>query len=326
MTSRLAPRLAALGVLPALALSACSDSGTDAAAETAPSEDVTVQTYFGGEVTVPGDPAEIVVLDFAALDTIDHLGLGERVVGVAAGATPMPDYLSSYADTAENVGDIFEPDFEAINALDPDLIIAGARSQPKVEELSDIAPTLDLTFEWGSEEFLESLETNTTAVGQIFGLETEVESILADLDAAAGEVAAAAADDGKGLVILTSAGEVSAYGLDAEDHLGRFDVVYEEMGVEPADTQGAIETHGDVVSFEYLADLDPDLLYVIDRDAAIGQEGESAQQVLDNDLVNGTSAAENGDIAYVDSAKWYLAFGGLTSYEAMIADVGSLVE
>src|SRR5690606_25154325 len=124
----------------------------------APAE-ITVATYHGGEVAVPFDPESVVVLDFAALDTIDHLGLGDRVVGIPSG-TAVPPYLASYADRAANVGTLFEPDFEAINALEPDLIVAGGRSQPVVGELAEIAPTIDVTFEWGSEPFLESLTVN----------------------------------------------------------------------------------------------------------------------------------------------------------------------
>ncbi len=283
--------------------------------------EVAVTTYYGDETTVPYLPETLVVLDFAALDTLDHLGLGDRVVGVPSG-TAMPPHLAAYADSADNVGTLFEPDFEAINALEPDLIVAGGRSQAVVPELTEIAPTIDLTFEWGTEPFWDSLVTNTTVVGQIFGVETAVADAIAALERSAADVAERAPDAGTGLVILTSGGEVSAYGPDPA---GRFDLVYDLLGVTPAVEQVAIDTHGDAISFEFLAETDPDMLFVLDRDAAIGAEGDSAQAILDNDLVNSTSAARNDRIAYVDTAKWYLSFGGLTSIGTMIDEVGSLV-
>ena len=64
----------------------------------------------------------------------------------------------------------------------------------------------------------------------------------------------------------------------------------------------------------------------LDRDAAIGAEGESAQQLLNNDLVNGTTAATSGRIAYVVPENWYLAFCGLTATAAVYAEVAALVE
>ena len=62
-----------------------------------------------------------------------------------------------------------------------------------------------------------------------------------------------------------------------------------------------------------IAEVDPDWILVIDRGAAIGQEGEAAQATLDNPLVAGTKAAQNGQILYLDSAPLYLAGGGIRS-------------
>jgi len=48
-------------------------------------ETVTVTSLNGAgesvEVTVPYDPQRIVVVDMAALDILDNLGLGDRIVG-----------------------------------------------------------------------------------------------------------------------------------------------------------------------------------------------------------------------------------------------------
>lgn len=305
--------------------SADDTTTTDTAATTSTTEgsptEVTVETYYGGEDTVPFNPARVVVLDYAVLDTLDYLGLGDRVVGIPAG-TPPPGYLSAYAEL-ENVGNLFEFDMEAINALEPDLIIVGGRSYGMEEDMEAIAPAVDITFEWGSDTFLESLQMNTTAIGKIFGVEEQAQEALDQVDAAAADVAAQAADDGTGLVILTSGGEVSAYGPDPE---GRFDLVYNVLGITPAAEQVAIDTHGDAVSFEFIADTNPDILIVLDRDSAIGAEGASAAEILDNELVNGTNASQNGKILYVDTAKWYLAFGGLNSITTMIEEVDSVVD
>ncbi|QYJ02797.1 ABC transporter substrate-binding protein [Nocardioides panacisoli] len=305
-----------------LLLAACgSASGSDDAADAA-GEEVTVTTTHGGETTVPLDPEKVVVFDYAALDTIDALGFGDRVVGIPS-ATPAPDYLAGYEESAENVGNLFEPDFEAINALEPDLIVAGGRSQAVVADLADIAPTIDVTMDWGSQPFLDSLQTNTVALGQVFGVEDEATAALDQLNQRAGEVSAAAQDDGTGLVVMTSGGELSAYGPSEE---GRYDFVYNVLGVQPAADQVAIDTHGDAISFEFLAETDPEMMIVLDRDAAIGAEGESAAAILDNDLVNSTTAATDDQVVYADTAKWYLSFGGLSAMETIVDEVGSLVE
>lgn len=327
-------RLPALLAAAAVTLAACasdteSEESADAAAqdldavveettEEAPTE-VTVSTAQG-EVAVPFQPERVIVVEHGILDTIDTLGAGEAVVGIPHHA--VPSYLSDYTTSTENTGTLFEPDYEAINAAEPDLIIVGGRSAATLPEMEAIAPTIDLSFGWGSEAFLASFETNTTAIGAIFGLEDEAAAALAEVQSGAQAVAADAAGEGAGLVLMTSAGEVSAYGPSEE---GRFDFVYNLLGITPAIDQVAIDEHGDAISFEFISELDPALLVVLDRDAAIGEAGESAQAVLDNDLVNGTTAAQNGDVLYVDTEKWYLSFGGLTAVGTIIDEVGTLV-
>ena len=77
---------------------------------------------------------------------------------------------------------------------------------------------------------------------------------------------------------------------------------------------------------EAIAAADPDRLFVLDRDTAIGQSGgEAAQQVLDNELVDGTTAAQQDRITYVDSAGWYLVGFGLNNFPAMIGEVQDAV-
>ncbi|WP_430868239.1 siderophore ABC transporter substrate-binding protein [Demequina aurantiaca] len=317
----------------AITLAACSSADDDTAASTdassaspssvaassaaaAPTE-VSVQTYQG-EVTVPANPQTVVVFEHGILDTIDALGAGDAVAGIPHHA--VPSYLSDYTTPTANTGTLFEPDYEAINALEPDLIIVGGRSAATLPEMEKIAPTIDLSFDWETDAFQTSLQNNTTTLGAIFGKEAEASAALTDVAEQSAAINAAAADAGKGLVVMTSAGEVSAYGPGS-----RFDFVYNLLGIEPAADQVAIDDHGDAISFEFIAQTDPDVLIVLDRDAAIGEEGDSAQAVLDNDLVNGTAAVTNDKVAYVDTEKWYLSFGGLTALQGIFDDMNTVV-
>ena len=120
---------------------------------------------------------------------------------------------------------------------------------------------------------------------------------------------------------MTNAGEVSAYGPDT-----RFGLVHRELGLTPTDEGLTAADHGDAVSFEYIADKDPDILLVLDRDAAIGESGTAAEQVLDNELVRGTTAWQNDDVHYLDSTVWYIAPNGLPSVEQMVEEVAAAVE
>ncbi|TYP81317.1 siderophore ABC transporter substrate-binding protein [Blastococcus xanthinilyticus] len=309
----------ALPLSAVLALSACGgEDSASAAGEGAASSgaaEVTV-SHAQGETTVPVDPETVVVFDVGALSTLDSLDVD--VTGVPEAA--YPESLEKYAgDEYTKVGSLFEPDYEAVNALEPDLIIVGGRSAAAYPQLAEIAPTIDLTVD--NADFLESFEERVTSLAEVFGEEDAVADRLAALDERVAEVKAAAADAGTGLFVMTNAGELAAYGPDT-----RFGMVYDELGVTPADENLTAADHGDAISFEYLAEKNPDMLFVLDRDAAIGQSGTAAEQVLDNELVAATSAAEDDEIHYLDSSVWYIAPTGLPSVESMVEEIAAAVE
>lgn len=308
MIRPLAPPTLAL-VVAAGALTGC---GNDASATAVEGPSVTV-SHAQGETEVPLDPQRVITFDIGTLDTID--ALGGDVTGVPQEF--VPEFLEQYtSEDYVNAGTLFEPDFEAVNEAEPDLIIVGGRSAEAYEDLSDIAPTIDLTVD--STDFLNSFREQTETLGTIFEAEKEAERALADIEGRVEQVKQRASRIGTGLVVLTTGGEVSAYGSGS-----RFgNVIHDALGVEPADTDIDADTHGEAVSFEYIAETDPDWLFVVDRDVATGEsEGGAAEQVLDNDLVARSTAWQKDQIVYLDPVRWYIVGSGLSSVEAMVAQL-----
>lgn len=296
-------------------VTACGGGSAADAGSSGGGESVTID-HAQGSTTLDGTPEKVVVFDLGVLETLDALGV-DSVVGVPEVAN-LPERLKKYgSDDYAKVGSLKEPDFEQVNALDPDLIIVAARSAAVYGELSEIAPTADLSVD--TTDFLASATERIKTLGTLFGQEDAVNDRLDTLATEAEEVKASSTDR-TGLVVLTTGGKMSAYGPGS-----RFGIVYDDLGVEPAVDGLSAETHGDAISAEFIADADPDLLYVIDRDSAIGESGESAKQVLDNALVNGTAAARNDGIVYLDPSVWYLTSNGLNSLESMVTAVGDSV-
>ncbi len=271
-------------------------------------QEVQIETY-SGPVTVAATPEKVIALDLAAVDAL--MALNVAVVGVPE-ITP-PAYLADFMAGIDKVGSLFEPDFEAIATMAPDLIVAGGRSQTQVEPLSAIAPTIDMTI-W--EDVIGQGRDRVTAYGTLFGKETEAEALVAGLDAAIAGAQAAAEGQGAALILLTNGGAVSAYGDDS-----RFGWLHTALGIPEAFPDLTAETHGESVSFEFIADVNPEWIFVVDRGAAIGEEGEAAAVTLDNPLVAGTTAGQAGHIVYLDSAPLYLAGGGIQSLTLTIGEV-----
>ncbi|WP_394156182.1 siderophore ABC transporter substrate-binding protein [Loktanella salsilacus] len=265
-----------------------------------------------GPATVPLAPQSVVTFDLAALDTLTALGV--TVAGVPDIAPPA--FLADVIDGTPTVGTLFEPDFEALAVMAPDFIVAGGRSQAQVPALSEIAPTIDMTI--SGENLIADAEARINAYGAMFRLEGEAAALQKNLDDAIATAQAAAEDHGNVLILLTNGGKVSAYGDDS-----RFAWLHTSLGLPEAYPDLTAETHGEAVSFEFIADVNPDWIFVIDRGAAIGQEGEAAAVTLDNPLVAGTTAAKSDQIVYLDPARLYLVGGGYQSVMGTIDEVVS---
>lgn len=102
-------------------------------------------------------------------------------------------------------------------------------------------------------------------------------------------------------------------------------MIHDVFGVEPIDNSIEASTHGMNISFEYVVEQNPDLLYVIDRGAIVGDES-SAKQVVENKLVKKTKAYKNDHIVYLDPNYWYLSGGGLVSVQEMVNEVAESLD
>ncbi|WP_375624222.1 MULTISPECIES: siderophore ABC transporter substrate-binding protein [unclassified Bartonella] len=259
--------------------------------------------HVSGSTEVSTSPKKVIVFDLASLDNMNRLGI-EAVVGVPEGKKPA--YLQQFDDEKyEKIGTLFEPNYEKIAVLQPDLIIISSRTQAKYNDLSKIAPTIDLTV--GNQNSLEDIERNVSILGKIFGKEKEAEEQIAKLKENLAEVRKKTHGRGTGLILMTSGGKISALGPQS-----RFDIFHSTFGITPATDKLTVQKHGQLISPEFIFETNPDWLLVIDRDAAIGREGQSAAQLLDNDLVKRTTAGKRNQIIYLDSWSWYGVSGGLT--------------
>ncbi|GHC64072.1 siderophore ABC transporter substrate-binding protein [Limoniibacter endophyticus] len=274
-----------------------------------------VVTHTKGETKLTAKPAKVLTFDLATLDTLDALGV--EVAGVPGGAKP--DYLAKYEDKKyEKIGTFFEPDYEAVNAAEPDLIVVAGRSSAKYDDLAKIAPTIDLTVD--AKNYLASSVANVQKLGEIFGKQAEAKELVEKLEKTTADLKASAANAGTALVILTTGGKMSAYGEGS-----RFGVAYSDYGFKPAAKTDEKANHGQAISNEFILETNPDWLLVIDRDAAIGREGQSAQQMLDNEIVHKTKAWQEGNVVYLKSANWYTVNGGVQALQQNVDQLSEAV-
>lgn len=292
------------------------DTGTAEKPET-----VTIQSLNANkemiDLKVPYDAERIAVMDMASLDILDSLGLGDRVVGVSDTSL---DYLQEYVtnDAVAKLGTIKEADLEAVMASEPDVIFIGGRLASSYDALSEIAPVVYLATdpELG---VVESVRQNTAKIASMFGAEDEVDALMQGFDE---RIAALAAfSEGKNAII----GMVTSGGFNVLGNDGRLSLIGKEVGFTNigVDADLEISTHGNEASFEFVVEKNPDYIFVMDRDAAIATEGARlAQEIMENELIKGTDAYQNGTIVYLEHpAVWYTAEGGVHALHLMLEDL-----
>lgn len=267
------------------------------AALPAAAETVTIETARG-PAALTANPDRVAVFDIAAIDTLAALG-------VTPAGTPDRLYVDYLSDVpVMPVGTLFEPNLEALANLGPDLIILGGRSSTQVEAVTPLAPAIDMTI-W--EDIPAQGRARIEAYGALFGRADRAAQMIAEYDAAFAAARAAVAGKGNALIVQTNGPKVSAYGRGS-----RFGWIHSALDLPEAFDALQPDTHGDAVSFEFIAQVNPDWLIVIDRAVAIG-EAASAGTTLDNPLVAGTTAGQTGQIVYLASAPIYIAGGGFSS-------------
>lgn len=253
-----------------------------------------------GPVPIKANPAKIAVFDIAAIDTLDSLGI--KIAGLPSNLY-LPE-LAHLKDGSAVVGDIFEPNLEALSELAPDLIIVGGRSSTQIEAAAQVAPTIDMTMD--GDDLLQQAKTRLTAYGALFGKQTEAETEAKALDAVVEKAKAAVAGKGKALIVMTNGPKVTAYGPGS-----RFGWVHSALDLPAAVPDVEAATHGEAVSFEFIRNANPDWLLVLDRAAAIGSEDQNAKATLDNELVAETAAWKKGQVIYLPAGDFYIAAGGV---------------
>lgn len=272
-----------------------------------------------GEVTLDKIPQRVVVLGFASLDLlnaldIDPVGLPKKM---------LPVYLSQYAaEKYTNTGSLIEVNYETLFNLKPDLIIAESRLAKIYPDLSEVAATY--MFDVNGDDYWASSRKQWRTLGEIFDKQDQVENLIAQvqggIDTLSNKSRSAPLTT---LTVMNNGNNISMFGPES-----RFSFIYKEAGFSTSHSRRVNSTphkHGDLISFEYIADAKPELLLILDREQAIGQSSGKARSLFNNALVNTTPAATNRRVVFLDPAAWYLAPGGFTATLTMLDDLKTAI-
>ena len=267
-------------------------------------EQTTVQiTDANGEkAELKKNPKRVVVFDYGVADILKNLGV-DAVVGLPKNGK-MPEILSNYSDDKyTNVGSLKETDFEAVESLNPDLIIIG----------------VNLAVD--GQDYMNSFKTVVTDLGNLFDKQDEAKKAIDEIEAKIAKVNKTVTEKGlTASVVMANEGSISTFSAKS-----RYGLIYNGLGFAEVDKNIDDSTHGQQVSFEYFLENKSDYVFVVDRGAVTGK-GEAASKLFDNEVMNKTEVAKNGNIVYLNSVIWYTMTGGIESTNQMIDEIADAVK
>jgi iron complex transport system substrate-binding protein len=252
-------------------LAACGDSGESGsgsasdgggAGDAQGAFPVTVDTLFGA-VEISEQPARVVALGWG--DAEAALSLGVQPVGasdwLAFGGEGVGPWAKGLYDEAPTIIETLEPDFEAIAALTPDLIldVKSSGDKDRYERLSQIATTVGVPE--GGENYLVSPKDQLAMIGRALGASEKASELQKDLDEAFSEVADAHPEwKGKSVTVATRTSEGWGAYIDGDTRV----TFLEDLGFTQSEKVAALPT-GDSgfsvsISAEQLDELDADLI------------------------------------------------------------------
>ena len=282
-----------------------------------------------GTTVIERVPQRVAVFDLATLDTMSALGV--RAAGVPG--TVMPTYLDQYADDSYvKIGSLFEPDYDALKSLNPDLIIVAGRSARAYEALSQLAPTLDLTID--PAHFVDGVKHNLALLGDIFNQQQKAQQLNTELNSKLSALRSQASEQGSALVLFTVNGHVIAHAPGE-----RFGMLYELTGLtsvlsanpssgskgrpKPGSEEAKKQQRERQKRLDAALNDEPNWMFILDRGAATGGEGQAVETLSAMDKVTKTTAWKAEHVYYLDPKAWYLATGGYQSVSKTLDDLSS---
>ena len=290
-------------------------------------------TQIDETVELPKNSDKVVIFDLGVASTFKALGLEENIMGLPKGENNA-SLGDTIADTYEsedyvNLGGLKEPDYEALAALDPEIIMIHGRQSNSavISELEKAAPNAEIIHVAAdNSNYFEDVKEMTMFIGEMYDVQDKAQELVDDLDAQLAEVnEKVAASELPMLFVQTNGGNLSFHGVG-----GRYDFLYNDFGFtsagEQEESEEKTDDHGNEISFEFIAETNPALILLMDRGAAVSEGEATSTDVLVNEVTSGVDAIENDNVYELNPQNWYLNAGGYLTAMSQIEELDAAVE
>ncbi|MEK6494919.1 siderophore ABC transporter substrate-binding protein [Myroides odoratimimus] len=269
----------------------------------------------GTTVRVPIQPKTVAVLERGIMENMNELQIPFQ--GMAKEFTPKYLLHLEKDKSIVDVGAVFKPNFDAVANLSPDLVFMDNAFPTDYDEMVKIAPTLMLGIPHKGDNYLKYIQDNILLLGKIYQVESKAETLSKDLETRLSDLKALIAkSDAKAMVIIHSEGNFRLF-----DENTRYGFIFKDFGVRSATniTTEIANNHGQMINSEFILEHNPDILFIIDRDAIVQNTDKPTQ--ITNALLEKVTAYKQNKVIYLDPDAWFLSGSGATSFKIFLEDI-----
>ncbi|GAA0358208.1 ABC transporter substrate-binding protein [Bacillus horti] len=261
-----------------------------------------------GETIVPANPQRIVVLTGDALEAVLSVGLTPVGSTQAMGDRIWYEHLEDYMDGVTNVGAMSTPDLEAIQLLEPDLILgAKSRQEESYDLLSEIAPTV-FTESHTLGQWKADFRLYLDAANKL----DEGEEVLAAWEGRAAELSQRLDDAGKldlevGILRFTAGQGRFFYNMSYSGS------IVKELGFARPANHDVDDQWVENITQERIPEFDADVLFYFVLDSGDGQAVQFADEWIETQLFQELRAAKEDRLYEVNDGYWNMTYGILSA-------------
>lgn len=306
---------AGLAVMLLMGLSACggaADKVPDAAqTETKEAVSRKLADSTGTEVALPRHPKRVVILNPSNVDLYMAAGGKDTLVGRPTTKSFSKETMEAVKDV-KTVGMIHQPSAETIVALHPDLVIGV--NVPYHVQLRDVLAASGIPLFINALDSYEDVLKTLTLYGELTGETKTAEESLSKVKAAYEEaVAQSRGQSGPTALILFRTPQGSQMGT-AKSFSG--DLLQRLGGQNIADGQGTAKEAYTALSQEYVAERDPQKIFIISMGNTPDQLKDFEESLKTDKAWNGLTAVQTGEV-YVLPGELFTINPGMRIGDAM---------
>lgn len=282
-------------------------------------------------IKIPKNPKNVVVFDYATVDTLKELGVSKDVIKAlpkGEGSALLPDFLSEFKDDKFlNTGELKGVNYDVVAKAKPDVIFISGRTatQKDIDEFKKIAPDAPIVYVGTDNSYkhdIDKMKKNTKLLGKIFDKEVEADKLIKKYDNKVEEFKKEVSPSNKtALFLLVNEGELSTFGKG-----GRFgSFIFDQLGYKTADDNVKESPHGQNITNEYIHEKNPDVIFTMDRGQAL-QNKSTSKQALNNNVIKNVNAIKDDKVYELDPKLWYFSTGSVSTSTKQIDNIIKLIK